>query len=127
MNKLIITFIIFIFSLSISAQSKDCIDIKNGSFKYLDSQSNEFIVQRRDSIQVDSCKSVNFVIHSKINWKSDCEYEMTIYKVNDTLYNPIIGKTFEFKIIKIENDSIRLITKTLNKERETERIMHILN
>ena len=52
---------------------------------------------------------------------------MTFYKVNDTLYNPIIGKTFEFKIIKIENDSITLITKTLNKERETERIMHILN
>ncbi len=127
MKKLIIAFIIFIFSLSILAQSKDCIDIKNGSFKYLDSRSNEFIVQRKDSIQVDSCKSVNFVIHSKINWKSDCEYEMTIYKVNDTLYNPIIGKTFEFKIIKIENDSITLITKTLNKERETERIMHILN
>lgn len=127
MKALIVTFIILNFSLTISAQNKACIDIKNGNFKYLDSQSNEFIVQRKDSIQIDSCKSVNFVIHSKINWKSDCEYEMTIYKVNDTLYTPIIGKTFEFKIVNIENDSITLITKTLNKERKTERIMQILN
>lgn len=64
--------------------------MRNGKFKYQDSQSNEFIVKRIDSIHVDSCKNMNVVLYSKINWKSDCKYEMTIYKVNDSLYNPII-------------------------------------
>lgn len=126
MKKIGIIILLF-FSMLITAQEKECFDIKNGKFKYLDSQSNEFIVKRIDSIQVDSCTTVNFVYHSKIHWKSECEYEMTVFKVNDSLYNQILGNVFEFKIMSIENNKIKLKTKTVNKKREMEYIMNILD
>lgn len=113
-------------STYLCAQSKDCTDVKNGKFKYIDSQSNEFIVKRTDSIQIDSCLTKSLVFYSKIKWKSDCDYEMEIYKVSDSLFNPLIGNVFELNILSVDNNKIKLKSKTLNGKRESENYMEII-
>ncbi len=118
--------VLFLTSITVTAQNTSCRTIKNGTFKYLDSRSNEIIVKRRDSIQIDSSKSENFWFKSKVNWTSECDYQLTIVEVNDSSFDLILGKTFEFEIIDIKGNQVRLKTRTLNKLKESIRSMQII-
>lgn len=124
--KQIIILVILSIAFSSEAQSLECKDVQNGKFKYLDSQSNEVIITRKDSIEIDSCEAINLIIHSKIRWKSDCEYEMTILKVSDSLYDFTIGNTFKLNITDIVGRKIYLNSLTLNGKRTTKTIMEII-
>lgn len=108
-------------------QGKKCSDIKNGKFKYFDSTSNEIIEIRKDSMQIDSSSNLGLAYYSKIKWTSECAYEMTVYKVNNPEFEFLIGSTFEFEILAIDKDQVRLKTKTVNEERESEYVMQIMD
>lgn len=125
--KHILSIIIVLLTLSFSNQEKECSDIKNGKFKYSDSSSNEVIEIRKDSIQIDSFPSIGLSYQSKVKWTSDCNYQITIFKVNDPEFDSLIGITFEFEILSIEKDQIKLKTKTVNKEHESEYFMKIID
>lgn len=124
--KIIFSILFITFSLSFFGQEKRCAEVKNGIFKYFDSQSDIIFIKRIDSIQIDSSSTYNMVFHSKIKWKSDCDYEMTIYKVNDSLFNPIIGNTFKVKILNVDDRRIKIRTWTLNGEKALEYYMDII-
>lgn len=124
--KQIVIIIILLISFTSEAQSLECKDVQNGKFKYFDPKSNEVIITRKDSIQIDSCKAMNLIIHSKIRWKSDCEYEMTILKVSDSLLNFVIGNTFKLNITDIVDRKVHLNSLTLNGKRTTKTTLEIL-
>jgi len=124
--KHILAITIILTTLSFSSQEKKCSDIKNGKFKYFDSSANEIIVIRKDSIQIDSSTTSKLTYHSKIKWLNDCKYDMTFFKVNNPEMKLLIGTTFEFEVLDIVVNKIKLKTKTVNKERESEHIMEII-
>ena len=125
--KYIISSIIILSIFCLSNQEKRCSDIKNGKFRYFDSSSNEAIEIRTDSIQIDSFPNIGLTLYSKVKWTSECNYEATVYKVSDPEMELLIGKTFEYEILSINNNEVKLKAKTVNKKRETELIMYIIN
>jgi len=124
--KALSSIIIIALTFSFFVQEKKCSDIKNGKFTYVDYSSNEIIEIRKDTIQIDSFPKLGLSYHSKVKWTSDCHYNITVYEVNNPEFDLLIGTTFEFEILSIENDQLRVKTKTVNKLRESEHIMQII-
>ena len=84
-KKILLPVILSLFIFSFSNYDNDCIQFKNGHFKYkLDARFPDlyFFVDRQDSIQIET-KSGKYTKFS-VKWTDDCTYEV---KMIETTFN----------------------------------------
>lgn len=94
--------------LGCSSQSKDCSKFKTGTFKYRDSNRDDWVITRNDSIQIESNTRTGVKIIGSIKWQSDCKFILTYEKfINKFDNNNMINSQIEVDIIRTEKDSYR--------------------
>jgi hypothetical protein len=98
--------LILLINLSVFAQEKKCSDFKTGNFKYSKQEYKKYKVVRYNSIQIETDTITGVKMEGTINWKSDCEYELTYTKVSDPKYAKAIGQKLKVEIIKITGNTI---------------------
>ncbi|WNM18247.1 hypothetical protein [Flavobacterium capsici] len=91
-------------SLTVLGQKSKCTDFKNGTFEYLVSDKSlpKAVSTRTDSIQIDSYSDKKIEFKSKINWLTECRYELECISVNKPSENSQIGEKVIVQIDKIE-------------------------
>lgn len=101
--------IVLFFALSFSfgwSQKKKCREFLNGSFVYANENYQNWIVYRRDSLQIETNTKNGAEIHSTIKWISDCKYVLTYTQIlNSKEYN-LIGKKVNVEIIEVNENLI---------------------
>lgn len=103
-------FIVLLFSLTFSftwSQKKKCRSFLNGSFIYVDEKSQDWIVYRRDSLQIETNSKTGVEIHASIEWISDCKYVLTYIKVLNADDRLFIGKKINVEITDVKENFIK--------------------
>ena len=103
-------FIVLLFSLTFSltwSQKKKCRELLNGSFIYADQKAQDWIVYRRDSLQIETNTKTGVEIHASIEWISDCKYVLTYIKVLNTDDSFFIGKKINVEITEVKENFIK--------------------
>lgn len=100
------------FTLTIFCQNNLCANFKTGTFKYSNSKYSEWIVKRTDSIQIETNSKTGVIIHSLVEWKSDCEYTLTCKSVSKSDLENIIGKVFRVIITETFDDRYKCVSKS---------------
>ncbi|MBL7885709.1 MAG: hypothetical protein JNJ52_03090 [Flavobacterium sp.] len=103
-------FIVLLFSLTFSftwSQKKKCRSFLNGSFIYVDEKSQDWIVYRRDSLQIETNSKTGVEIHASIEWISDCKYVLTYIKVLNADDSLFIGKKINVEITDVKENFIK--------------------
>ncbi|WP_035096460.1 hypothetical protein [Aquimarina megaterium] len=98
-------YLLLLFALgmtSCSSQSKDCLIFKTGTFKYSD--SDDWIITRTDSTQIEVNKKNGRTLKSSIKWLSDCEFVITVIEDNKGSSN-ILDKKITVKILNTTSKS----------------------
>jgi hypothetical protein len=103
-NPLLI--IILLLTINSYAQENKCSDFKVGKFTYSDPDYADLITIRNDSIQIDSYPKMGWEMTSKVEWLTDCKYEILYIKVNDSKMESLIGIKYVIEIIEIDNNKI---------------------
>ncbi|AWX44806.1 hypothetical protein HME9304_01811 [Flagellimonas maritima] len=105
MRVLILLLSLMIFS-SCSKKPDNCNQFKTGTFKYTDSAYDGYIIERNDSIQIETNELKNIKITCTVKWLSDCEFIVTpIETLNH--YEEILNIPINVKIIETENNRFR--------------------
>jgi len=86
------------------AQSKDCSNFKTGTFKYSDTELKDWTIIRTDTLQIEKNNATGRVLTGKIEWVSDCHYNLIFIDVNSQ-NKSIIGKKIEVTILSTSKDS----------------------
>lgn len=102
-------FFVFIFIVSCKAQNNKCKKFKTGLFKYADSDFQNSIILRNDSIQVETNSKTGNKTIGYINWLSDCKYTLTYKTAGDSINDSLVGTTFTVDIISITKNSYKYI------------------
>jgi len=105
------------------SQEKKCSDYKIGSFTYSNPLYKNWKVIRTQTEQLEIDEENKIKLQALVNWVSDCEYNLTYTKVNDSIENPIIGKKLNVKIIKVNDNSIICKSSGLGIELEFEMLL----
>ncbi len=76
--------------------TKDCSLLKNGKFRYFDTQNNEIIVNRQDGIQEEKVNGSLYKM--KVEWMNDCQYKVWNYQEDGdyTDIKPFIVTIYEY-------------------------------
>jgi hypothetical protein len=101
MNKLISTFIVILISQLALSQKIKCENFKVGKFIYRSEGLPNIIVIRTETEQKEIIQDSNQEFHEKINWLSDCRYELTYTKAP---FQNLIGKSLKIELFDIENN-----------------------
>jgi hypothetical protein len=102
MRKMIFGTFIVLTSFTYS-QERHCSDFKTGNFRYKDAPYTDWMVTRNGCCQVESNKTLNWVVEGTVEWKSDCKYELTYTKAITT---DLIGKKVYVEIVQIHENEI---------------------
>ena len=93
--------ILIYFSCNLTKE-KECGDFKTGEF-YLHSEinGNNYIIKRKDSLQIETEKETGNITEWKISWLNDCEYNLILLKDNFGLLKslPVIP-SYNYTIVK---------------------------
>jgi hypothetical protein len=89
----------------VSAQSKDCKIMHQGKFKYM-ADAEEVIVTIQDSSMTEYHQGGKYTIKTRIDWVSDCEYNITVLKVTVPSFALGTGDEVNVKINRIEGKEI---------------------
>lgn len=113
MKNLLLIFI-SVLSFSCSAQEKKCSDFRTGTFEYTDPSMAAYTILRTDSLQVEKNRETGIEIHTSVNWKSDCEYELTYLKILnvDQDISHIIGQKINVKITTTDGETYEAAVKS---------------
>ncbi|NQY31117.1 MAG: hypothetical protein HRT69_16830 [Flavobacteriaceae bacterium] len=111
MKKTISIFILLL-ALNSFSQEKKCSDFKVGKFTYSDPDYADLITIRTDSLQIDSYPKMGWEMTSRIEWLTDCKYEIVYIKVNDPKMESLIGIKYVIEIIEIDNNKIMCRTES---------------
>lgn len=98
--------LLFLITFSAFAQEKKCSDFKTGTFKYSKEEYKKYKVERYSSIQIETDTITGVKMEGSINWKSDCEYELTYTKVSEPKYAKALGQKLKVEIIKITGNTV---------------------
>lgn len=98
--------LLFLINFSAFAQEKKCSDFKIGNFKYSKEEYKKYKVERHNSIQIETDTITGVKMEGSINWKSDCEYELTYTKVSEPKYAKALGQKLKVEIIKITGNTV---------------------
>ena len=90
-------------------QDPECKKCRTGNFTFYASQFHDTImIERTDSLQVERNLRSGFITKSKVNWLSDCDFELIFMNSSDPKIESIadqIKKTpLKIHIIKVEKD-----------------------
>ena len=101
--------LIIIASLFSCRDKLTCKNFRSGKFTYNTKIDNtRFMIDRSDSIQIETDLKTGFITKSKIKWLSDCEFEMHYVSSQDTTLDklsPMLGNIpIMNRILKIEDD-----------------------
>ena len=82
-RKLFMILLTLIITMVAIAQKHECARFKTGTFKLLDTPSENYLIVRNDTIQWESAK--NSIIQSEfyIRWTDNCRYELTLKKIHN--------------------------------------------
>ncbi|WP_166668207.1 hypothetical protein [Epilithonimonas xixisoli] len=99
--------------MSSCAQEKNCAEFKTGKFIYAENGRPEKIV-RTENTQIEINSETGVEIHTRVEWKSDCEYAMTYEKI---LNHPkdvsrVIGKKIFVEILETNGNKIKVRAKS---------------
>lgn len=103
-------FIVLFFSLTFSftwSQKKKCRELLNGSFVYTDLKAQNWMVYRRDSLQIETNSKTGVEIHSSIKWISDCKYVLTYIKVLNSDDRGYKGRKINVEITEVNENIIK--------------------
>ena len=78
---------IFLLVVTISFQSfsqEECSDFKNGEFYTETPNLGRTLITRNDSIQVEINEQAGYHYVHKVEWISECEYQLTLIRNNST-------------------------------------------
>ena len=106
--------LILILNLTLNgwAQEKNCSDFKVGKFTYSDPDYADLITVRTDSLQIDSYPKMGWAMTSRVEWLTDCKYEIIYIKVNDPKMKSLIGIKYVIEIIGIDDNKIMCKTES---------------
>ena len=104
--KQTISIFILLLTLNSFSQEKKCSDFKVGKFTYSDPDYADLITIRTDSLQIDSYPKMGWEMTSRIEWLTDCKYEIEYIKVNDPKMESLIGIIYVIEIIEIDDNKI---------------------
>ena len=104
--KTLFLIIIFLFSSNLISQI-NCADYKSGRFEYhRPNLKGNYVVERNDSIQIEYDLILDTKSVFKINWISDCEYDLTFIKgTKPPLIKNLFVDDFRIKIYSTEDDN----------------------
>jgi len=88
-----------------SAQSKDCNIMHQGKFRYM-ADKEEVIVAIKDSSMIEYHSGGKYTINTRIEWVNECEYNITIIKVNVPAFTLGTGDQVNVKIDRVEGKEI---------------------
>jgi hypothetical protein len=103
-------FIVLFFSLIFSftwSQKKKCRELLIGSFIYNDENAKDWIVFRRDSLQIETNSKTGVEIHATIEWTSDCKYILTYSKILNADNRGFFGKKISVEILEVKENLIK--------------------
>lgn len=80
------------------AQSKDCSKFRTGTFKYVNSDEQDTVIVRNDSVQIETDATNGFKLTGSLKWLSDCKYTLTYTDVSNPDYSFIVGTIFNVDI-----------------------------
>ena len=79
--KILITSLLLLSSLSFYSQNEDCLDFHNGKFLLKDELTGDTYITRKDGIQTEVNKSLDFSARFKIVWVNDCTYTLELIEI----------------------------------------------
>ncbi|MFA6060219.1 MAG: hypothetical protein WC756_18605 [Taibaiella sp.] len=83
--------------------ARRCYELRKGLFiSTIDSGKSWIEVERNNDLQTERTEYDECT--SRIHWKSDCSYEITIQSITEGLSKDDVGKTFRVTIDKIDGD-----------------------
>jgi len=98
---------IAIVSCSVSPNKLDCTNFRKGKFVSHIADEQNTIVDRNDTIQIETNQITGHIFKARIKWISDCEYELSNIEestnFSDTLKPVWQNKIIRTKIVKVEN------------------------
>ncbi|MBS1772300.1 MAG: hypothetical protein JST82_05530 [Bacteroidetes bacterium] len=98
---LLFSFIQFGFS---DGKGPACTTVHNGKFKYRDFPSS--IIEIKGNKHVEYNKEKNYRIQSTLEWVSDCEYNLTIVKVDAKDMSFAVGDKMNVVITAVNGTSV---------------------
>ena len=104
-----------------NSPTNDCIELKNGKFRYFDIQNNEVIVNRQNDIQEETVNGSLYKL--KLEWMNDCQYKIWNYQ-EDGDYEDI--KPFIVTIYEYKNSAYKFVYKQEDGSEYFEGDMEIL-
>jgi len=110
--KQTISIFILLLTLNSFSQEKKCSDFKVGKFTYSDPDYSDLITVRTDSFQIDSYPKMDWEMTSRVEWLTDCKYEIVYIKVNDPKMESLIGIKYVIEIIGIDDNKIMCKTES---------------
>lgn len=101
------------FVLSSCGQEKNCEEFKTGKFIYAENDRPEKIV-RTQNTQIEINSETGVEIHTRVEWKSDCEYVMTYEKIlnHPKDFSSVIGKKIFVEILETNGNKIKVRAKS---------------
>lgn len=81
-----------LFALAAVLGDSNCDKFKTGRFIYVDDVYKGWVLTRDNEYQIEKHAELNVELKGRIEWKSDCEYELTYVEVSDVNSKSIIGK-----------------------------------
>lgn len=121
MKYITYTFLLLLIITSCS-QEKTCKDLHEGKFGYTDPELSHIEITREDDSQIEINTETKIEAHTKIKWKSDCEYTLTYeqFKNSPEELNFMVGKVINAEIIKINGKNFTCQVKSEDTDQKIE-------
>nr|WP_297914994.1 hypothetical protein [uncultured Allomuricauda sp.] len=100
-------FLILIGFFAKSTQPKVCEKFRTGSFKHIGVDGINTLIERNDTIQIETNPDKGSKLIASINWLSDCQYRLTYIDVNVPDYKFLIGTSFNVDIVPISKNTYK--------------------
>lgn len=112
----------FVTSCTSPQGNADCSKFKVGKFRYHAKESgNSYIIERKDSTQIETNLNTGSITTLRINWINPCEYELRYVarknSPNDTLMSIVTTTVLKTKIIEVGKDYCIFSSQAVGFER----------
>jgi hypothetical protein len=105
-----------------SVDALDCTAVHTGTFKYADEQYGEWIVQRTDSVSIETSPDDDLKIYSSVEWITDCEYELHVQDTDNSDNMTVMSSTIRVVITDVTDYGYKCIAYTIDGPEEIEMI-----
>ena len=94
--------------LRIPIEDPKCTEFRTGKFALIGNPiSHNYIIERNDSLQVETDLTAGSVSKFKVTWVNECAYELTILEGNEVIMNFYKDRTLSVRIIETFKDGYK--------------------